>query len=165
MSLTADGFTVGAAFAIAVGSAIQARQAYTELDEKITGKLKFLRTLLVAVIGAWFSITMAQSIGGVVLTISGLRGETLTPGGVTVLPPALAAVLAAKRATALTADQEAALAEGKPIHLTPGQIAAMNAELAKDMKRWLNWFLGWVFILVGALAALFGAALMLATDL
>lgn len=34
MSLTADGFALGAAFAIAVGSAVQARQAYTELNEK-----------------------------------------------------------------------------------------------------------------------------------
>ena len=51
------------------------------------------------------------------------------------------------------------------IHLTPDQIKGMNAQEVKDMKRWLNWFLGWVFILVGALATLVGAALMLATDL
>lgn len=102
MSLTADGFTVGAAFAIAVGSAIQAWQAYTVLDEKkvLDGKkLKFLRMPLMA------------------------------------------------------------------IHLTPDQIKGMNAEQVKDTKRWLNWFLGWVFILVGALATLVGAALTLATDL
>ena len=98
MSLTADGFTVGAAFAIAVGSTIQARQAYTELDEN--RELKLLGTLRVAVFG-----------------------------------------------------------------MTPDQIAAMNPEQVKEKKRWLNWFLGWVFILVGALAALVGAALMFATDL
>ena len=98
MSLTADGFTVGAAVAIAVGSAIQAWQAYTELDEN--RGLKLLGTLRVAVFG-----------------------------------------------------------------MTTDQIAAMNPEQVKEKKRWLNWFLGWVFILVGALAALVGAALMIATDL
>jgi hypothetical protein len=35
----------------------------------------------------------------------------------------------------------------------------------KDLKKWLGWFLGWFFILIGALVALAGTALMLANDL
>jgi hypothetical protein len=156
MSLTTDGFALGGAFAIAIGSAVQARQAYTEFNEK-TPVGESLRTLLV------FAM-IPLSLHGIPVFLTVTPAE-LTPGQVAVLPPGHAAVLAAGKATALTIDQEAALAEGRPIHLTDGQIAAMTAEQVKDMKRWLRWFLGWLCILIGALAVLVGAALMLTTDL
>jgi hypothetical protein len=38
MSLTTDGLALGAAAAIAFGSAVQARQAYTELDATIPAR-------------------------------------------------------------------------------------------------------------------------------
>jgi hypothetical protein len=170
MSLTTDGLALGAAFAIAVGSAVQARQAYTDLNER-TPAWNSLRPLLLAAIAAWFIVTIPWTTGAVrnvLLINTGLLVRTpaqLTPGQVAMLPPGQAAVLAAGKATSLTTDQAAALAMGKPVDLTAEQITAMTVEQVKDMKRWLGWLLGWLFILIGSLAAMAGAALMLAKDL
>jgi len=173
MSLTTDGLALGAAFAIAVGSAVQARQAYTELNEKTPAR-NSLTPLLVAAIGAWFRVAVLFTSGTYnlvalnVLVSAGLFTSPLTeltPEQVAALPPGQAAVLAAGKATALTDDQAAARAEGRSIRLTDGQVAAMNAERVKDIKRWLGLLVGWLFILIGAVIALVGAALMLAYDL
>jgi hypothetical protein len=39
------------------------------------------------------------------------------------------------------------------------EVAAMITGRVSDVKKWLGWLLGWLFILIGALAALAGAAL------
>ena len=43
------------------------------------------------------------------------------------------------------------------IALTPVQV--------KNVKRWLGWFLGWLYIMIGAFAALVGDGWMLVNDL
>ena len=170
MSLTTDGLALGAAFMIVVGSAVQARQAYTELNE-ITPAGSSLIPLYVAAITVGFLVTISWH-RRVSISVRPIRPglitptpNELTPEQVTALPHRQAAVLAAGKDTALTTDQAAARAGGKPIHLTVGQIAAINAERAKDTKKWMGFLLGWLFILIGALAALLGAAVMLANDL
>jgi hypothetical protein len=89
----------------------------------------------------------------------------LTTAKIAMLPSAQAAVLGAGEATALTADQAEALAKGEAIQLTPEQVNAMAGERAKDTEKWAGFLLGWLLILIGALAAVAGAALMLASDL
>ena len=89
----------------------------------------------------------------------------LTTAQIATLPPTQAAVLGAGKVTALTADQVEALAKGEAIRLTPDQVNAMAAERAKDTEKWAGFLLGWLLILIGALAAVAGAALMLASDL
>jgi hypothetical protein len=49
MSLTTDGLALGAAAAIAFGSAVQARQAYTELDATIPARTSVLSLTLLAI--------------------------------------------------------------------------------------------------------------------
>lgn len=168
MSLITDGLALGAAFAIAVGSAVQARQAYTELNEKTPARISLV-PLLLAALWTWLLVMSPWSSAVSIRFLSSLgllaTPAELAPGQAAALPPGQAAVLAPGKATALTSDQEAARAEGKPIRLTDGQMAALSAERVKDMKRWLGLLLGWLFILIGALVALVGAVLMLANDL
>jgi hypothetical protein len=49
MSLTTDGLAVGAAFAIAVGSFVQVRQAYTDLNEKTPARDSVVPLFLAAI--------------------------------------------------------------------------------------------------------------------
>jgi hypothetical protein len=63
MSLTTDALALGAAFAITLGSAVQARQAYTELNEKIPAGKSFAPLLLTAKL-IWF-IAKVSIKGGV----------------------------------------------------------------------------------------------------
>jgi hypothetical protein len=173
MSLTTDGLAVGAAFAIAVGSAVQARQTYTELDARTPARTSLV-PLILSVIRVWFSLLHAvgdQVPAFVILAVTeaiGLLGQTpteLTIAQIATLPPAQAAVLAAGKATVLTTNQVEALAKGDAAQLTPDQVNAMAAERAKDAEKWVGFLLAWIFILIGALAALAGAALTLANDL
>ena len=170
MSLTTDGLALGAAFAIAVGSAVQARQAYSELDEKTPAR-KSAIPLLLAAIGAWFFVvapgTSATAMN-LLLNNIGLLTKVpteLTAEEIAELPSGQAAVLAPGKPTALTAEQAAELAKGNPVKLTGDQASAMIIGRVDDIKKWLGWLLGWLFILIGALAALAGAALALANDL
>lgn len=171
MSLITDALAVGAAFAVAVGSAVQAKQAYDQLNEKTPARNSLIPLrLIVIAIRVWFSILIpVAAVAPSVLFIRiGLLTSTpteLTPEQVAALPPGQAAVLADGKATALTTDQAVALSAGNPIGLTTDQVAAMTAERVKDMKKWLGWLVGWLFILLGALVALAGAALTLTNDL
>ena len=170
MSLTTDGLALGAAFAIAIGSAVQARQAYTELNAK-TPVEKSVIPLLLAAIGAWFFIVAPwTSVTATNLLLDNIGLLTATPTELTrdqiaALPSGQAAVLAPGKATALTTDQAAELVKGNPVKLTPDQAAAMITGRVSDIEKWLGWLLGWLFILIGAVAALAGAALTLANDL
>jgi hypothetical protein len=177
MSLTTDGLALGAAAAIAVGSAVQASQAYADLNENTPAR-ETLGPLALAVIKAVIRAVTNRLYG-----ILGMPGDptdvfslflslglvaaapaVLTPEEVAALPPGQAAMLAGGK-TELTADQRKARADGQPIELTDDQAAAIDAKRAQDVKKWLGWLLGWIFILIGALAAVIGAALTLANDL
>jgi hypothetical protein len=48
-----------------------------------------------------------------------------------------------------------------------GQVkdVALTGDQARNLKKWLVWFLGWFFISLGAIAALGGAICMLVNDL
>jgi len=169
MSLTTDGLALGAAFAVVVGSAIQVKQAYSELNAKAPARYSIIPLLLVG-IGAALSASPGSSAMGAKLMVDNIRSFTamltkLTPEQVAELPPGRAAALAAGTATALTDDQTKALAAGKPVTLTDDQADAMAAEQVNEVKKWLGWLLGWLFILVGALAAAAGAFLTLKQDL
>lgn len=172
MSLTTDGLALGAAVAIAFGSAVQARQAYSELDARTPARRSLLRLPLLSPIIFLFSLvrSVVDPSAAVtfvkVATISLLdQIPMLTIAQIATLPPAQAAVLGAGKATALTANQVEALAKGEAIQLTPDQVNAMAAERAKDAEKWMGFFLGWLLILIRALAAVAGAALTLANDL
>jgi len=170
MSLITDGFALGAAAAVAVGSAIQARQAYVELNAE-TPAINSLIRLLWATIEALFLVVLpktnvARILGHLVnLELLTAAPAELTRAQAAALTPAQAAALAPGRAAALTAEQTAALTAGQAVALTLEQRTALNAAGVKDLKKWLGWLLGWSFILLGAFAALVGTALMLVNDL
>jgi hypothetical protein len=170
MSLTTDGLALGAAAAIAFGSAVQARQAYTELDATIPARTSVLALTRLAIKFGFSLLRLAAnpaSMNFILVSVGLLRQipTQLTTEQIAALSPAQAAVLAVGAATALTTDQEKALAKGDPVRLTSGQVSAMMVARVKDTEKWLAFLLGWLCILIGALAALAGAALTLANDL
>jgi hypothetical protein len=181
MSLTTDGLALGAAAAVAFGSAVQASQAYTDLNENTPARdtlgplaMAVIKAVTMAVINPLLDILLnlvdipsgSTDVFSLFLSlglVAKVPGE-LTLEQVAALPPRQAAVLADGK-TALTADQKKARADGQPIELTDDQAAAIDAKRVQDVKKWLSWLLGWIFILIGALAAVIGAAVTLANDL
>jgi hypothetical protein len=154
MSLTTDGLALGAAFAVAVGSTIQLRQAFAELNEK-TPFRKSVVPLLLAAIGSLFSVIIPRT------DVTTMGPRLIALGLLTAAPTELTPEQAAEP----TLEQTAALKAGQTAELTPEQTAVLNALRVRDLKKWLGWFLGWFFIVIGALFALVGTALTLAKDL
>lgn len=121
MSLVADGVGLGAALAVAVGSGIQAVQAFDQLNDEtpLATSWQLLRSAFVALFTIVFPRTNVATMG----------------------PQLLGLKMGITDDVALTGDQ------------------------VKSLKKWLSWFLGWLFISIGALAALAAAAVTLAIDL
>jgi hypothetical protein len=180
MSLTTDGFALGAAVSVAVGSTIQVCQAYADLNEKAPFKesaepvfINSVVPLILAVLKALFRAILSYLRVLTDIDLRGLAGihllapvpAELDPGKVGRLTAGQSAALASGRATALTPEQAAALNRGETVELTDDQVHALRVALAKDVRKWLGWFIGWVFIVIGALVAVAGAALALVNDL
>jgi hypothetical protein len=165
MSLTTDGLALGAAFAIAVGSALQARQAFTELNAETpfgTSVIPVIRLFLLTIAALFRVIIFPASALTTTLRLVNLGLlQTVTSE----LTPRDAAALTPRQAAVLTRDQADTLADKKPVTLTSDQRTALNNERAKDLKKWLGWFLGWFFIMIGAFVALIGTILTLVNDL
>jgi hypothetical protein len=141
MSLTTDGLALGAAVAIAFGSAVQARQAYSELDARTPARRSLLRVPLLSPIIFLFSLVRSvvdpsAAVTFVNLAVMSLFDQIpiLTTAKIAMLPSAQAAVLGAGEATALTADQAEALAKGEAIQLTPEQVNAMAGERQRTRR-------------------------------
>ena len=169
MSLTTDGLALGAAVAIAVGSAVQARQAYTDLNEKTPVPITLGPLLRVAITALFnFLIPLINSLipWGTVADVSSLflTLDWVAPTPTHLIPKEVA-TLTPGEAAVMTADQEKTLAKGESVTLDADQVAAMTAERVKDVRKWLGWLLGWLLILIGALAAVVGAVLTLKNDL
>jgi hypothetical protein len=164
MSLTTDGLAVGAAFAVAVGSAIQASQAFAELNAKTPLKNSLL-PLFWAALEALFLVVLPRT-DPVAMAVQLVRLDLLTAKPAE-LTPEQAAALTPEEVVAveLTPEQIDALDVGQDIALTPDQTAALTGARVKDLKKWLGWYLRWFFIMIGAIVALAGAALMLVNDL
>src|ERR1700678_95720 len=117
MSLTTDAIGLVAAASVFFGSAIQARQAFTELNN-VTPLKDSSGALLWAALRTSFKAIRKTDV------------QTMEP------------VL-----------RNLGLGKVANIALTPVQV--------KNLKRWLGWFLGWVYIMIGAFAALVGDGWML----
>ena len=170
MSLTTDGLALGSALAITVGSAIQAKQAYTELNAKTPATKSVIPLLLMALWAAIVAVVPGTERRAAWILVTNFRSITVTPAElapaeVAALPSGQAAVLTAGKATALTTDQLGELARGNPVTLTSAQRTAMTTGRVADIKKWLGLLLGWILILIGALAAVAGAVLTLANEL
>jgi hypothetical protein len=169
MSLTTDGLALGSAVAVAVGSAVQARQAYNDLNEKTPAKVT-LGPLLRAATGVLFNFAIRWLerllpmgiVPDVGALFSALDWVAPTP---TVLNLAEVATLTPGQDAKLTAGERQTLATGGTVTLTDAEVAEMDAARAKDIGKWLGWFLGWILILIGAIAAAVGAYLTLKQDL
>src|SRR5208282_6656564 len=111
MSLITDGLALGAAFAVAVGSAIQASQAFAELNAKTPLKNSLI-SLLLAALGTLFSVVIPQ-------TNVATMGARLVSLGL--LGAAPTTEMTAEQANALTPEQANALTAGQTTALTPEQ--------------------------------------------
>ena len=170
MSLATDGLALGSAFAITVGSVFQAKQAYAELNAKTPATKSVIPLLLMAIGAGLLALVPGAEKRAAKIVVTNFRFLTVTPAElapdeVAALPSGQAAVLTAGKATALTTDQLGELANGNPVSLTSAQRNAMTAGRVADVKKWLGLLLGWILILIGALAAVAGAVLTLANDL
>jgi hypothetical protein len=172
MSLTTDALTLGAAFAVTVGSAVQFGQAYAELNENTPAGWSFAPFLLIAKM-IWSNVLLTVSpdrgIDSLINAVVTFRELGTPPQQVTELSSEQEAMLTVGGETALTSEQAKARSEGKPLPLTQVQISAISAAIRakrrKEVKRWMGLFIGWLFILIGAVIALVGALLALANDL
>jgi hypothetical protein len=164
MSLITDWIGVGAALAVAAGSGIQATQAFAEVNAK-TPLISSVIPLLRAALQTLFSVVIRKTdVERMAARLVNLKLLALTPAQAAVLTPAQTAALIPAQTAALDAGHAIALTPAQFAMLTPDQVTTLTADQVKDLKKWLGLFLGWLFISIGALAALAGAALMLAID-
>jgi len=136
MSLITDSIGLGAALAVAVGSAVQASQAFAELNAETPLKTTPI-PLIWAALKALFKVVIARTnvdTMGPILVNLGLATQ--------------------KRADMSPEDLKKDLQDDPK---TPDWV--------KNTKKWLGLFLGWFFISLGALAALAAAVWTLVNDL